>query len=73
MKAVFSLRERPTKAPDRKPELVEYVEISGLTSPGEVVHRMATDEDRAQFSAAYAEFQASLDKATTPEAAADPE
>lgn len=73
MKAVFSMRVPPGPKSEGGP--VEYVEISGLTSPAEVLHRKATDEDRAAFSAEYAAFKgaAGVASAAPAEAPAEPE
>jgi hypothetical protein len=50
-----------------KPVELEYVEITGMGTGSDVIHRAATDEDREKYKAAYAEFKAGAKKETKPE------
>lgn len=76
MKAEFSLRVPPGQKSESDPspkDPVEYVEITGLSSPAETVHRKATDKDRLVFAAEYAAFKGGAEPSLEPKEETHPE
>lgn len=59
----FEMKVPPGKGKDgNAKEATEYIEIGGLNTGKDVVSRPATDDDRARYGAAYAEFKKEQDE-----------